>query len=321
MAESSDCRSVPLPSFHLLVFLLSFRLPSSVFYLLRVHVPVLLAEVLSVLKPRKGAAVVDCTIGLGGHAAALLTKIGPKGCLIGMDLDLANLETARTLLKGKNVLLNHSNFAALPAILAEAGVEKVDAILADLGVASPHFDDPSRGFSYRRDGPLDMRLDVTRGETAAQLLNRITESDLAAALRDLGDEEDADRVAALIVKRRPIRTTTQLMRIVCEARDFTVERGFGAKLHPATRTFQALRMLVNRELPSLQQLLRVLPDCLAPGGTAAIISFHSGEDRLVKRAFRDGPYADRSDEPITPSDAERKENPRARSAKLRWARL
>ncbi len=303
-------------------------------YLLAVaHVPVLLAEVLSVLAPRKGAIVVDCTIGLGGHAAALLTKIGKKGRLIGMDLDLANLEAARVLLKG-NVFLKHSNFAALPAVLAEAGVGKADAILADLGVASPHLDDPSRGFSYRRDGPLDMRLDVTRGEPASKILDRLSEHDLAAALRDLGDEEDADPIAALIVRRRPIRTTTQLMHIVCEARDFTVERAFGAKLHPATRTFQALRMLVNRELPSLQQLLRILPGCLAPGGTAAIISFHSGEDRLVKRAFREGLaprsaapgceagcYATRSDEPITPSDEERKENPRARSAKLRWARM
>ena len=283
------------------------------------HIPVLLSEVVAVLAPRKGAVVVECTLGLGGHAAALLAKIGKKGLLIGMDLDLANLEAARPALKG--AVLKHSNFAALPALLAEAGVAKADAILADLGVASPHLDDPSRGFSYRRDGPLDMRLDVTRGEPASKLLSKISEADLAAALRDLGDEEDAEQVAALIVRRRPVTTTTQLMHIVCQARNFTVERAFGAKLHPATRTFQAIRMLVNREIPNLQQLLRVLPDCLAPGGTAAIISFHSGEDRLVKRAFRDGPYAERSDDAIRPTEEECRENPRARSAKLRWGRM
>jgi 16S rRNA (cytosine1402-N4)-methyltransferase len=284
------------------------------------HIPVLLHEVVAALAPRKGAVVVDCTIGLGGHAAALLERIGKKGLLIGLDLDLANLETARSALHG-NVILKHTNFAALPSILAEAGVEKADAILADLGVASPHLDEPTRGFSYRRDGPLDMRLDLTRGESASALLDRLSEQDIAAALRDLGNEEDAEPIAALIVKRRPIATTNQLMELVCQARHFTVDRAFGAKLHPATRTFQALRMLVNRELPNLERLLAVTPSCLAPGGTIAIIAFHSGEDRIVKRAFRDGPYATWSRDPVTPSEAERTANPRSRSAKLRWARL
>jgi 16S rRNA (cytosine1402-N4)-methyltransferase len=285
------------------------------------HIPVLLAESLDALALRKGDVVVDCTVGLGGHAAEFQKRIGRKGLLVGMDLDLANLESARGVLKGGPVFLKHSNFAALPAILAEAGVEKADALFADLGVSSPHLDVPSRGFSFRHEGPLDMRLDSTRGETAAQLLDRITERDLAAALRELGDEEDADAIAALVVKRRPIRTTTQLMHIVCAARDFTVDRALGAKLHPATRTFQVLRMLVNRELPNLERLLQVLPDCLAPGGRVAIISFHSGEDRLVKRAFKEGPYGKVTRDPVRPLEAECRENPRARSARLRSAVL
>lgn len=283
------------------------------------HIPVLLAESLEALTVRRVSVVVDCTLGLGGHAVEIQKRLGKKGLLVGMDLDLANLESARGALKGGRVFLKHSNFAALPSVLAEAGVAKADAVFADLGVSSPHLDVPSRGFSFRRDGPLDMRLDDTRGETAAELLDRITESELAAALRDLGDEEDADAIAALIVKRRPIRTTTQLMHIVCAARDFTVDRARGAKLHPATRTFQVLRMLVNRELPNLARLLRVLPECLAPGGRAVIISFHSGEDRLVKRAFKEGPYSDWSREPVRPSEEECRRNPRARSAKLRYA--
>ena len=200
-------------------------------------------------------------------------------------------------------------------------------MLADVGVASTQIDDPDRGFSYRRPGPLDMRMDPTRGQPASALINRLSERELAAALLELGDETDALKIAGLVVARRkiePIVTTEQLTAIVCEARDFTLERAAGAKLHPAARTFQALRILVNRELANLDRLLAVAPACLAPGGVVAIISFHSGEDRKVKDALRQGErsgaYASISPDPIIATEEEKKANPRARSAKLRWAR-
>jgi 16S rRNA (cytosine1402-N4)-methyltransferase len=287
------------------------------------HIPVLMDEVLAALKPKKGQVVVDCTVGLGGHSAALLER-GVR--VIGLDLDPANLKEAqeRFEIQGGEFSLHHANFAGLPTVLAEAGVEAVDGILADLGVSSPHIDDPRRGFSYRRPGPLDMRMDPTRGKTAAEVLDRMTEQELAEAILELGDEEDAAKIAELIVRRRPIRTTQELMELVCEARDFTVQRAAGAKLHPAARTFQALRMIVNREMANLERLLAVVPSCLKPGGAAAIISFHSGEDRRVKQAFRDGlragVYAKISEEAVTAGEGEKLSNPRARSAKLRWAR-
>src|SRR5262249_25154728 len=154
-------------------------------------------------------------------------------------------------------------------VLAQTGVERVDGILADLGVASPQIDDPARGFSYRQPGPLDMRMDPTRGQPASMLINKIAERELATALLELGDEDDAAKIAHLVVERRktqPITTTEQLTAIICEARDFTLKRAAGAKLHPAARTFQALRILVNRELANLDRLLQVLPECLNPGG-------------------------------------------------------
>jgi 16S rRNA (cytosine1402-N4)-methyltransferase len=293
------------------------------------HIPVLLPHVLDVLNPRPGQVIVDCTLGLAGHAAAILDRIRPTGRLIGIDFDPANIELARERLTtvGDEFDLFHNNFAALPTVLAQAGVAKVDGVLADVGVASTQLDDPARGFSFKWPGPLDMRMDPTRGQPASALVNRMTERELAAALRELGDEEDADEIARLIVERRqrrPIETTRDLMEIVCEARDFTIDRAAGAKLHPATRTFQALRILVNRELANLDRLLTVLPACLKPGGVAAIISFHSGEDRRVKAAFKEGreigAYAEIAREPLVADDAEVRANGRARSAKLRWAR-
>jgi 16S rRNA (cytosine1402-N4)-methyltransferase len=296
------------------------------------HVPVLLKDVLEVLSPQPGQVIVDCTLGLGGHSAALLERVGTSGRIVGIDFDPGNIALARTALEkvngaGGNFNLIHNNFAALPTVLQQLGLEKVDAVLADLGVASPQIDDPARGFSYRRPGPLDMRMDPSRGKPASELVNRMKEAELAAAFLEFGDETDAPQIAELIVRRRkvrPITTTQELMAIVCEARDFTIERGVGAKLHPAARTFQALRILVNREMANLERLLSVLPDVLKPGGTAAIISFHSGEDRRVKDAFRDarrgGIYSDVSPLLIVADEAEQKANPRARSAKLRWAR-
>ncbi len=308
------------------------------------HVPVLLAQVLDAITPRPGQVVVDCTVGRGGHSAAILERLGPPregGRLIGIDLDAVNLAAARIRLErvggtaGRRFDLFHTNFAGLPGVLAQAGLTgddggfgRVDAVVADIGVSSTQIDDPDRGFSYRKPGPLDMRMDPSRGQPASVLVNRMSEAELAAAFLELGDETDAPQIARLIVERRaatPIETTQDLMAIICEARDFTIQRAAGAKLHPAARTFQALRILVNRELANLDRLLTILPDVLKPGGVAAIISFHSGEDRRVKYAFRDGlragVYAAENRDPIIADAAEQRANPRSRSAKLRWARL
>lgn len=296
------------------------------------HIPVMMAQVLSVLAPKPGQTIVDCTLGLGGHTGAMLPRVHPGGRLIGIDMDPANLALAGEYLTwvGGRFDLFHNNFAALPTVLIQAGVEdgRADAILADVGVASTQIDDPARGFSYRRPGPLDMRMDPTRGQPASALVNRMTQAELEAAILELGDETDAPHIARLIVEQRaikPITTTEELTAIVCHARNFTLERALGAKLHPAARTFQALRLLVNRELANLERLLAVLPQSLKPGGVAAIISFHSGEDRLVKQSFRNGRntgiYTAISEEPLIADEAEIKFNPRSRSAKLRWARL
>ena len=295
------------------------------------HFPVLAADVVRVLRPRPGHTVVDCTLGLGGHSKLLLERITPGGRLIGMDFDTGNIERARKNLggvRGGHFSLHHTNFAAVAAVLADQGIEKVDIILADLGVASPQIDDPARGFSYRKPGPLDMRMDLTRAESAAQLLARISEEELRDAILDFGDETDAPAIARLIVEHRtdqPITSTIQLADIVSEARDFTPQRAAGAKLHPAARTFQAIRMLVNRETQNLERLLAVAPQLMKPGGRIGIISFHSGEDRRVKQSFREGfrarVYSEISDEPVIATEAEQKMNPRSRSAKLRWACL
>jgi 16S rRNA (cytosine1402-N4)-methyltransferase len=293
------------------------------------HIPVLLNDVLEILDPRPGKIIVDCTLGLGGHSAVILERIKPTGRLIAIDFDPANIAIARAKLAtiGGDFELHHANFAALPTILASAGIERVDAVLADLGVASPQIDDPARGFSYRQPGPLDMRMDPTRGRSAAAIINQIPRRELQSALLELGDETDAPQIAVLIVERRqirPITTTQELTAIICEARDFTLQRAAGAKLHPAARSFQALRILVNRELANLDRLLAVVPDHLKPGGVAAFISFHSGEDRRVKSSLRDGLRAgifnQISPDPVLADDVEQKLNPRSRSAKLRWAK-
>ncbi len=296
----------------------------------------MLNEVLAVLEPKPGQVVVDCTVGWAGHAVELLRRVGPQGRLLGIDFDPDNLPRARERLEGVGFpfTLHHGNFAGLPAILAAEGLEAVDLLVADLGMSSMQVDDAERGFSYVRDGPLDMRMDRSRGRTAAALLADISEQDLAEALATLGDEPQAGRIAAAIVaarQRQPLERTGQLARVILDA---TAQDRRGQPwrlhptrgkwdLHPAARTFQALRILVNRELANLQALLRLLPSCLRPGGRAALITFHSGEDRLVKAAFRDGlrtgVYGRAADEPLRASPEERFENPRSRSAKLRWA--
>jgi 16S rRNA (cytosine1402-N4)-methyltransferase len=301
------------------------------------HRAVMLEEVLHLLDVQPGAVVVDCTVGWAGHAVELLRRTGRQGRLIGLDLDAEHLPTARERLNeiGLSFSLNHSNFAALPAILASEGVAAVQAVLADLGMSSMQVDDAERGFSYVREGPLDMRMDRSRGRTAAQLLATLSESELAEALRELGDEPEAERIAAALVAARqeaPLQRTSDVSRVIMEAIQLNPAKGRW-RLHPspgrwylhtAARTFQALRILVNRELANLKQLLRILPSVLAPGGVTAIISFHSGEDALVKAAFRDGlrsgVYRAVADDPLRATPEERLDNPRSRSAKLRWAR-
>jgi 16S rRNA (cytosine1402-N4)-methyltransferase len=299
------------------------------------HRPVLLDEVLNILSPQPGEIVVDCTTGWAGHSVELLRLVGPTGRLIAFDFDPDNLPRARERLEavGHPFTLHHGNFAGLANVLAAEGINSVDAVLADLGMSSMQVDDAERGFSYVRDGPLDMRMDRSRGRTAAQVLATIAETDLREALVDFGDESHAARIAGAIVaarQRAPLERTSDLARVIRTA----VEGEGGPEwklhpepgkwnLHPAARTFQALRILVNRELGNLEQLLRVLPTILKPGGRVAIISFHSGEDRRVKAAFRDGRamgiYSEVSTEPVRPAFAERTANPRARSAKMRWA--
>lgn len=299
------------------------------------HKPVLLAEVLAALDPQPGRTAVDCTLGFAGHSAELLQRVAPDGLLVATDLDPANVEAALAKLEAVGGLfaLHHTNFAGLPHVLAAEGVTGVDCLLADLGMSSMQVDDRRRGFSFMRDGPLDMRMDPTRGRTAAELLNTLSAEDLAAAFRDLGDEPQADVIAAAVVAQRavkPIERTKELRELVETAAPVRIDTMPGApperkqKLAPLTRVFQALRILVNRELANLTQLLRVLPALLNPGGGAAVISFHSGEDRLVKAAFREGlragVYEAISEDPVRPTFEERRANPRSRSAKLRWAR-
>jgi 16S rRNA (cytosine1402-N4)-methyltransferase len=298
----------------------------------------MLEEVLVALAPQPGDTVVDCTVGWGGHAAELLRRVGPTGRLIGLDLDADNLPRARERLQavGFPFTLHHSNFAGLDNILAAEGIALVDGFLADLGMSSMQVDDAERGFSYVRDGPLDMRMDRGRGRTAAQFLASISEQELCQALRDLGDEPEAERIAAAVIRAReqgrPLQRTGDLAKMILEAvapesknPNWRLHPSPGRwNLHPAARTFQVLRILVNRELANLDQLLRLLPGCLLSGGRAAIISFHSGEDRRVKAAFREGErsgaYLAVSPEPLRATLEERTANPRSRSAKLRWAR-
>jgi 16S rRNA (cytosine1402-N4)-methyltransferase len=295
----------------------------------------MLDEVLAALDPQPGGVVVDCTTGWAGHSCELLRRVGPTGRLIALDLDPENLTRANERLGevGHPFSTHHMNFAGLPGVLAGEGIESVDAVLADLGMSSMQVDDAQRGFSYVRDGPLDMRMDRTRGAAAWEMLARISPEELARALHDLGDEPAAKQLAPSIVsaaRAGEIKRTGDLVRVIQQATGAPAHWKLHPKpgkwnLHPAARTFQALRILVNRELANLEQLLRVLPGVLRPGGRAAIISFHSGEDRLVKTAFRDGLrlgiYDRISPEPIRAASGERMNNPRSRSAKLRWARL
>ena len=299
------------------------------------HIPVLVEEVMQALSPCPGEVVADCTVGYGGHALEFMKRIGPTGRLIGFDVDQDELERARQRLNQESTptSLHRSNFAGLAKVLGPEQLEGYDIIFADLGISSMQIDNPARGLSYRHEGPLDMRMDHRLQQTGADLLATLSREELASAFRELADEPDCEQIAARIVDRRAvqaIRLTSQLVELVMEVKGTTPRRWRQQQrrqpahtLHPAARTFQALRILINDELGALRQLLRLAPYCIRPGGRMGIISFHSGEDRLVKHAFRDGvrdgTYQRASTDVIVPQARERAYNPRSTSAKFRWA--
>ena len=294
------------------------------------HVPIMVAEVMDCLSAQPGEVVVDCTVGYGGHAGEFIQRIGPAGKLIGLDVDAEQLARTRDRLDatGGNVALYHMNFAGVAKALKLEGLADCDVIFADLGASSMQLDDPTRGFSYKHDGPLDMRMDKRAKRTAADLLAEMSFEDLAAELRDLSDEPAAEAIAEAIMRRRerrPIRRTTELVDVVLSVTGRPAASTGLPTLHPAARTFQTLRILVNDELGQLRELLRVAPFCLRAGGRIAILTFHSGEERLVEQAFREGVDSGlyggaTNDEGVRPGPAEVRDNPRAKSARLRWAR-
>jgi 16S rRNA (cytosine1402-N4)-methyltransferase len=295
------------------------------------HRPIMMREILEVLAPWPGAIAVDCTLGYGGHAHELLKAVQPGGRLLGIDADPIELSRTEARLRalgfGPEILVTRRmNFAGLTRCIAEFAPDGVDLVLADLGLSSMQIDDPSRGFTFKADGPLDMRMNPSRGRTAADLLSQIDETSLARLLAEFADEPRSLELARAILvahTQGPITTTRSLAAVVRE----TVGRhnqGFaGSADDSVRRMFQALRIAVNDELGSLSALLRALPKCLRQGGRVAILSFHSGEDRLVKAAFKaglaDGTYSMIATKVIRASAEEKRENPRARAAKLRFA--
>jgi 16S rRNA (cytosine1402-N4)-methyltransferase len=304
------------------------------------HHPVMVERVVELLRPRGGGVYLDATLGLGGHAERLLEASGPDGRVIGVDRDPAALALARERLAwaGERLVTVAASFADLAAVAARAGAETVDGVLYDLGVSSLQLDEPARGFSYRHDAPLDMRMDPTGGITAAEVLNTYPRAELARILREYGEERHAGRIARFIDetrRRRPVRTTGELVELVKAAVPAAARR---TGPHPARRAFQALRIEVNRELDALAASLPQAVDLLAPGGRLVVLSYHSLEDRIVKRALNAA--AGRDDQaparlpvaappparvavltrrPETPTAAEVAANPRAESAKLRAA--
>ena len=293
----------------------------------RGHVPVLLKEAIDFLAIRRGGTYIDATVGLGGHSYEIAKRLGAQGRLIGVDKDPAALEIARTVVTRQwtvssedwpTIDLRHGSFADLAN---DQRPTTIDGILADLGVSSLQIDNAERGFSFQAEGPLDMRMNTESGETAEQVVNQVDEVTLANLIYEFGEERRSRRIARAIVRSRPIRTTAQLAEIVsAAARPMNqAER----RIHPATRTFQALRIFVNRELDDLRKLMESAPQLLKPGGRLVIISFHSLEDRIVKDALREGAkqghYRLLTKKPVTASEEEIDRNPRSRSAKLRAA--
>lgn len=288
------------------------------------HRPIMFSEVLEILAPKPSEVAVDCTLGYGGHAAELLPRLQPNGRLLGLDVDPVELPKTEARLRARGFgpeifTAYRTNFAGLPRILAAAGLSGADIILADLGVSSMQLDDPARGFSMKHPGPLDMRMNNQRGQPASALLKKIRPESLALLLADNADEPHARRLAEALASR-DFKTTSNLAAAIRAAlqslsqdeRDLSVRR-----------VFQALRIAVNDELSGLESFLRVLPGCLNPGGRVAILTFHSGEDRRVKKAFQAGlhagVYADIARDVIRPTPIERHGNPRSAPAKLRWA--
>jgi 16S rRNA (cytosine1402-N4)-methyltransferase len=298
------------------------------------HIPIMTAEIIEALKPAPGEIVADCTLGYGGHATEFARKIGPTGKLVGFDIDGAELERTRQRLSSLNVpmSLHRSNFAGIANVMRKENLDGFDIIFADLGVSSMQIDNPQRGMSYKQPGPLDMRMDDRRKQTAADFLNTLSEKELSEALLEFSDEPDHQKIAEYIVatrKTEPFAAVEQLVKVIFAAKDIDLKdwkeqvRRRPGLLHPAARTFQALRILVNDELGALKELLRLAPYCLRPGGRIGIISFHSGEDRLVKKSLtaglREDLYQTVADEIITPTRNEIASNPRSASAKFRWA--
>ncbi|GAW92152.1 16S rRNA (cytosine(1402)-N(4))-methyltransferase RsmH [Calderihabitans maritimus] len=304
------------------------------------HIPVMLEETIELLAIKPEGIYVDCTLGGGGHSRAILDKLGKQGRLIAIDQDMEAIEAFKPYKQGfgDRVSLVHGNFVALKDILQQMGVKKVDGILFDIGVSSHQLDTPERGFSYQLDAPLDMRMDTTRELTAWHIVNNYSEADLARIIYEYGEERWARRIASFIVqarKKKPIDTSGQLVEVIKRAIPAGARK---VGPHPAKRTFQALRIAVNNELEVLEKALYHAVEVLKPSGRVCVISFHSLEDRIVKKVFRQLSRACTcppeqpicvcksrkivkviTKKPVTPSQEEVKRNPRSRSAKLRAA--
>ncbi len=289
------------------------------------HVPVLLDDVLQFLNVRPGGVIVDATVGLGGHSAEIAKRLGAKGRLICFDRDPEAMELAKARMEEVRAEIGSEMPEVIfePRAFSEAAnvIEpgSLDGLLADFGVSSLQLDEAHRGFSFRSEGPLDMRMDTRNGETAGQVVNQEDENQLADLIYEFGEERRSRRIARAIVRARPISTTAELAGVISAAAPSMK----GDKIHPATRTFQALRIRVNNELGEIRSLLMSAPSLLKPGGRLVLISFHSLEDRQVKDAFRDagrdGIYEVLTKKPVVAEEQEQMRNPRSRSAKLRAA--
>ena len=289
------------------------------------HVPIMVGEILAALEPKPGELAVDCTLGHGGHTRELLRKILPGGRLIGLDADPIELPRTEALLRAEGFgkeefIARKSNFAGIQAVLASIGADAADVILADLGVSSMQLDNPERGFTSKHPGPLDMRMNPAKGMSASTWLERIAPEAFAEILRENSDEPHAQILASQLAGRS-FSTTLELAHAIRAALAGRPEVELKKTI---TRVFQAVRIEVNEEFAALESLLRALPFCLQPGGRLAILTFHSGEDRRVKKAFqaarREGIFSEVARDVIRASSAECRANPRASSAKLRWAR-
>jgi 16S rRNA (cytosine1402-N4)-methyltransferase len=289
------------------------------------HRPIMVSELLEVLAPRPGDIAVDCTLGYGGHAQEILPRIQPGGKLLGLDADPFELPKTELRLRalgfGPQTFVAHrSNYAGLPQLLGREGITGADVILADLGISSMQIDDPTRGFSVKLNGPLDMRMNQNRGRPASAFLERLNPDELAALLFENADEPKAAELAVALAGKS-FSSTNALADAVRSALPRMNREGSDLTVH---RVFQALRIAVNDEFSALEALLRNLPLCLNSGGRVAILTFHSGEDRRVKKAFqssfREGAYSEISNDVVRPTPEERRSNPRSASAKLRWAR-